>query len=298
MAKVQGKKAASSRKPVAAVRKPAVKKPAARTSGRSTSAKPASKKPVKPANRKPASARAKEAVKKVVAKKAKPAAAAKPTPAPKPAPKAAALKVAPKPVPAAPPAAAPRPKAEDEKKRRRSRPRVTSNGTPVAAWLSTAENKPRSSSFIPAPPRAEAPSLVAAPPASSDRLVRAEDVAAVAVRIVPVRIDIEMPGGRGYIGVNPTEAALRVGEGIEWDFRYVGGADVTADEIIIELDKPSPFAQSSFRSRKPGTARPHRQLSGAVQENAAGKRFQYTVRVMTAFKTELASARAWVNVVA
>jgi len=173
---------------------------------------------------------------------------------------------------------------------------VSSNGTPVAAWLSTAENKPRPSSFIPAPPRAEAPSLVAAPPASSDRLVRAEDVVADAVRTVPVRIDIEMAGGRSYVGVNPMELTLRVGEGIEWDFRYLGGADVTADEIIIEFEKPAPFTQSTFRSRKPGTARPHRQLSGPAHQTARGRQFAYTIKAMTPFKTVLAVARAVVVV--
>lgn len=295
MAKVQGKKAASSRKPVVAVRKPAVKKPVARTSG-----KPASKKPVKPA------ARAKAVAKKVVktVEKLRPKTIKTAAPAPKPVAKpAAAPKPAPRPVPAPPPPpVAARPKAaappkEDDKKRRRSRTRVSSNGTPVAAWLSTAENKPRPSSFIPAPPRAEAPSLVAAPPASSDRLVRAEDVIAVAVRTVPVRVDIEMAGGRSYLGVNPIELTLRVGEGIEWDFRYLGGADVTADEIVIEFEKPSPFTQSSFRSRKPGTARPHRQLSGPSQQNAAGRQFAYTIKAMTQFKTVLAAARGTVSVV-
>ncbi|MBV9495189.1 MAG: hypothetical protein JOZ54_13155 [Acidobacteria bacterium] len=175
---------------------------------------------------------------------------------------------------------------------------MTSNGTPVAAWLSTAENKPRPSSFIPAPARAEAPSLIAAPPASSDRLVRPEDVVEVAVRTVPTRVDIEMGGGRAYIGLNPVEITLRAGDGIEWDFRYLGGADVTADEIVIEIEKPGPFTQTTFRSRKPGTARPHRQLSGAAQTSAVGKRFFYIIRAMTPFKTELATARAYVNVVA
>jgi hypothetical protein len=174
---------------------------------------------------------------------------------------------------------------------------VTSNGAPVAAWLSTGENKPRPSSFIPAPARAEAPSLIAAPPASSDRLVRPEDVVEVAVRTVPARVDIEMGGGRAYVGVNPVEITLRAGDGIEWDFRYLGGADVTADEIVIELEKPGPFTQTVFRSRKPGTARPHRQLSGAAQTSAIGKRFFYIIRAMTPFKTELAATRAYVNVV-
>jgi hypothetical protein len=166
----------------------------------------------------------------------------------------------------------------------------------VAAWLSS--EKPRASSFIPAPPRAEAPSAIAAPPASSDRLIRPEDVAQPAVRTVPVRIDIEQGAGRFYVIASPIEVTVRVGEGIEWDFRYVGGADVMCDEIVIEFDRPSPFAQTTFRSRRPGGARPHRQLSGGAIPAAAGKRVQYTARGMTAFKTELASTKLWVTITA
>ena len=133
---------------------------------------------------------------------------------------------------------------------------------------------------------------MAAPPASSDRLVRPEDVATATVRTVPVRVDLEQGGGRLYVAVNPLEVNLRTGEGIEWDFRYFGGADVTVDEVVIEIEKPSPFAGSaSFRSRRPGSARPHRQLSGPVQKTAAGKRVQYTIRAFNAFKTELASTK-------
>ena len=61
-----------------------------------------------------------------------------------------------------------------EKRARRPRTRVTSSGPAVANWFS--QEKARPSSFIPAPPRAEAPSLVAAPPASSDRLIRPEEL--------------------------------------------------------------------------------------------------------------------------
>lgn len=328
MAKVQGKKAAT------AARKPSAKKPVTRANAKPAvkkPAKPAARKAAA-AGRTKVVAKVVKKVEKVVAKaaeklrsKAKPAAAkAKPVlkavtkPAPKPAAKPAAktaAKPAPKPAPkaaAAPakatpakPAAAPAPAAakpaappvDDKKRARRPRTRVTSNGTPVAAWLTTGENKPRPSSFIPAPARAEAPSLIAAPPASSDRLVRPEDVVEVAVRTVPARIDIEMGGGRAYVGVNPLEITLRAGDGIEWDFRYLGGADVTADEIIIEIEKPGPFAQTVFRSRKPGTARPHRQLSGAAQPAAIGKRFFYIIRAMTPFKTELSATRAYINVV-
>lgn len=194
--------------------------------------------------------------------------------------------------------AVPRPAAAPPKKTRarRPRPRVQSNGAPVAAWLPQGVDKPRPSSFIPAPPRAEAPSLIAAPPASSDRLIRPEDVTEFVTRTVPIRVDVEQSGGRVFISVNPEEVVLRIGEGIEWDFRYLGGADVTVDELVVEFDKPSPFSSMTFRSRKPGAARPHRQLSGAVQKSAIGKRIQYTIRAMTPFKTELANRKLYLNV--
>jgi hypothetical protein len=313
MAKAQGKKAAVKGKAVAkkvaagvkskaaaVKKKPAVKKPAAPAK----SLKKKASAPAKAAARKPAP---KSAAKlKKVAKPAPKKAAAKPKPAPK-----SAAKVAVKPAPKAKSAAAvsgapaaklpvapPRPAArEPEKKRgRRSRPRVQSSGAPAAAWLST--EKPRPASFIPAPPRAEAPSAIAAPPASSDRLIRPEDVAQPAVRTVPVRIDVEQGAGRFYVIANPSEVSVRVGEGMEWDFRYLGGADVTVEEIVVEFERPSPFTHTVFRTRKPGGARPHRQLSDGAVASAAGRRIQYTVRAMTGFKTEVASAKLWMNVTA
>lgn len=180
--------------------------------------------------------------------------------------------------------------AADEKKKRRSRTRVTSSGPATAAWFSQGD-RPRSSSFIPAPPRAEAPSLVAAPPASSDRLVGSHELTEFAVRTVPVRIDIEAGGGKIYLAINPNETTLKVGEGIEWDFRYLGGADVVIEELIIEFAKPSPFTTTVFRSRRPGAARPHRQLSGPAQASASGKHLQYNIRAFNGFKTEMAVAK-------
>ncbi len=311
--KTAPKKAAAPPKPA----KKAPARPAPKVAAKSA-------KPIKPAG-KPAARPVKKAAEKV--KKAavkvvkKVAAAAKPAPKPaKPvaaAPPASKGKAAPavaaKPAPAAKtasisnpvavlpvvPKAPVAPKApEPEKKRgRRARTRITSSGAPAAAWLST--EKPRPASFIPAPPRAEAPSAIAAPPASSDRLLRPEDIInLIAVRTVPVRIDVEQGAGRFYVIAYPLEVTLKVGEGIEWDFRYIGGADVTADEVVIEFEKPSPFPQTVYRTRKPGGARPHRQLSGGALPAAAGKRIQYVVRAMNAFKTEMASTKVWVNVTA
>ena len=302
-AKVVKQKVAPKKKPAAPAR-PVAKKPAPKVAAK-PAPKPAPKAaPAKPAPKakaavKPAAKVAKaavKAVKKVAAKvvpKAAEKAALKPK-AVKPAPPTSAP-VAPN-VPAVPKPVVRAPEPEKAKRGRRARPRVISSGAPAASWLSS--EKPRPASFIAAPARAEAPSAVAAPPASSDRLIRAEDLDHAAVRTVPVRIDVEQGAGRFYVIANPMEVSVRVGEGIEWDFRYIGGADVNVDEIVIELEKPSPFSQSVFRTRKPGGARPHRQLSGGAVPAAAGKRVQYTVRAMTPFKTELANTRVWLNVTA
>jgi hypothetical protein len=313
-------KPAAKKKPAKAAPKPAAKKTAPKTAakkataGKASAKKPAPAKAAKKTAAKPASGKAA----KTAPKKPSPKPAPKPT---KPSPKTA--KPAPKPSPkaAGKPVAKPAAKAEkavekaktavktvakaaagvvanvaravapaaDDKKRRRSRTRVTSSGPATAAWFSQGD-RPRSSSFIPAPPRAEAPSLVAAPPASSDRLVGSHELTEFAVRTTPVRIDIESSGGRIYLSINPDETNLRAGEGIEWDFRYLGGADVVIEEIIIEFAKPSPFTTAVFRSRRPGAARPHRQLSGPAQISAAGKRLPYTLRAFNAFKTEMAVA--------
>ena len=185
--------------------------------------------------------------------------------------------------------------AADDKKKRRPRTRITSSGPATAAWFSQGD-KPRPSSFIPAPPRAEAPSLVAAPPASSDRLVDANELTEFAVRTVPVRVDIEAGGGKIYLAINPTEVVLHPGEGIEWDFRYLGGADIVIEELVVEFEKPAPFHGGVFRSRRPGAARPHRQLSGPVHKGAVGKRIQYTIRAFNGFKTEMATVKPAVSV--
>jgi hypothetical protein len=304
-AKPAPKKAVAKGKPAPKAVKAAPKKVAAKV------VKPAPKaaaKKAKPASKPVAKVVAKvaKAALKVVAKvapKVLPKAAAKAAPkaTAKPAPKVPAKVTAPKAAPApaapvAPVAAAPR-AAEAEKKRgRRARPRVHSSGAPAAAWLST--EKPRPASFIPAPARAEAPSAVAAPPASSDRLIRPDDVDHPAVRTVPVRIDVEQGAGRFYVIANPMEVSVRVLEGVEWDFRYIGGADVTVEEIVVEFEKPSPFTQTVFRTRKPGGARPHRQMSGGALPAAVGRRIQYTVRAINQYKTELANTKIWLNVTA
>jgi hypothetical protein len=335
MAKAQGKKTSAGKKSPA--KKVAAKvKSAVSAAKKKVAPKKAPKaaKPVKKAS--PAKPKAKAVAKtaakvKVVAKKVakavakpvappKPAAKAAPKPAPKPAapakPAAAAakpaaaparpvakapakLEVKPAAVPPTPPRGPVAPKVpaapKPEKRARRPRLRVTSSGAPAAAWLST--EKPRPASFIPAPPRAEAPSAIAAPPASSDRLIRPEEIIELAVRTVPVRVDIEQGAGRFYVIANPTEVTLKPGEGIEWDFRYIGGADVNVDDVVVEFERPSPFQPAIFRTRKPGGARPHRQLSGPAAASLAGKRVQYTIRAMSQYKTELANAKMNVTIV-
>lgn len=318
--KPAAKKAAAPVKPAAkktpAKTAPAKKPPAKKAAATKAAKAPAKKTPPKPAAKAAQKVKAvvkavKSATKKAAVKGAKPvpeAAKPKTVKAPKavnapkaavPVPPVAAEKPV-KPATPQPSAAAPQPAAEPapEKKRgRRARPRVHSNGAPAAAWLST--EKPRPASFIPAPPRAEAPAAIAAPPASSDRLIRPEDIEGhPAVRTVPVRIDIEQGAGRFYVIANPMEVTVRVGEGLEWDFRYIGGSDVAVEEIAIEFHRPAPFAQHVFRTRKPGGARPHRQLSGAALASAAGTRAEYAVRAITPYKTDLASTKVWVNVVA
>jgi hypothetical protein len=275
--KAAAKKAVAKKPAPAKVAKKTAAKPAS-GKAKKTAAKPSVKSSAKPAAKPSAKTSAKTAEKAAPGKPAK-AADAKQKPAAKSAVKAGAAPAVARVAPAA-----------DDKKRRRSRTRVTSNGPATAAWFSQGD-RPRSSSFIPAPPRAEAPSLVAAPPASSDRLVGAHELTEFAVRTTPVRIDIESSGGRIYLSINPNETSLRTGEGLEWDFRYLGGADVVIEELVIEFAKPSPFVTTIFRSRRPGAARPHRQLSGPAQESAAGKHLQYTVRAFNAFKTEMAAAQ-------
>lgn len=278
MAKVQGKKIAAGARRARGKVAARVKTAARAIKKRVAKATAPAKKAARPA--KAAPAKAAKAIKRAAA-----TLPAKPT-ATRPAPPKGPV------APNVPPAPAPAKKVRT----RRPRPRIQSNGAPVAAWLPPGKEKPRPSSFIPAPPRAESPSLIAAPPASSDRLIRPEDVTEFVTRTVPVRVDIEQSGGRTFISVNPEEIVLRAGEGIEWDFRYLGGADVTVDELVIEFDKPSPFSHQTFRSRKPGPARPHRQLSGAVQKSAAGKRLRYVIRANTPFKTELAVVRPFLTI--
>ena len=287
MAKVEGKKTA------AAAKKSAAKKPAARPTAKKPA--PKAKKPTPP--KKAAKLKPKPKPKPMPKPKAKPK--AKPAPPPPKPTRPTPVKPAPAKVPPRPPAPVhppppPKAKPEEKKRTRRSRPKLTSSGPATAAWF--VQGGPRPSSFIPAPARAEAPSLVAAPPASSDRLVAEHELTHIAVRTVPMRVDVEAAAGRVYLNINPNEVTLKVGEGIEWDFRYLGGADIVVEEMVIEFEKPSPFGQTTFRSRRPGAARPHRQLSGAAQKAAAGKRMQYTIRAFNGFKMDLANARPWVTI--
>ena len=308
VARVKSAASAAKKKVVPAKKAAAPKPKAAPKKAAAPKTKP---KPKPKAAKKPVAAKVKaaaKAVKKTVAKAAaKPAKVIKAAVKPSPAKKAvAALPAKPKAVPppapearkvvapVVPPVPKPAPAAEEKKRGRRARPRVTSSGVPTAAWLST--EKPRPASFIPAPPRAEAPSAIAAPPASSDRLIRTEDLTHSIIRTVPVRIDVEQGQGRFHIIPNPIDAQVRAAEAIEWDFRYIGGADFSVEEIVIEFEKPAPFAQAVYKTKKPGGARPHRQVTAGVT-GTAGKTYSYSITAMTPFKTVLVTGKGSVTIV-
>ncbi len=191
-------------------------------------------------------------------------------------------------------AKAPRQTAAKARRTRRG-PRVTPTSAPLAAWIS--QEGPRPSSFLPAPPRAQSAFTVAAAPASSDRLLRAEDLQPQRpIKIVPVLIHIEQEAGRMYVRAYPPAVTVQPGAALEWDFRYFGGADVLVDQVIIELDKPSPFGKSQYKSQKPGSARPHRQLSEIASEKSLGKTTNYVIRCISAFRTDLTVGKASIEV--
>lgn len=184
---------------------------------------------------------------------------------------------------------------------RRPRLKIPHDSVPTAAWFPQPnESRPRPSSFIPAPPRAESPSLVAAPPASSDRLFREDDLkdSQAGIRTVPVRVDMEQGAGKTYVIINPEQITVKAGDGIEWDFRYVGGADANIDEVSVEFAKPHPFAKGVLKSRKPGSARPHRHVSGVVPVSAVGSQIHYVIHCLNLMKTEIAKGRGQISVIA
>jgi len=111
------------------------------------------------------------------------------------------------------------------------------------------------------------------------------------LRTHTVRVDVEQGGGKTVLAVYPDTITLRVGEGIEWDFRYLGGSDATVEEVVIEFEKPTPFDSTSFKSRKPGSNRPHRQISGAAKSGAANTRITYTIRCLNLIKSEIARTK-------
>ena len=106
-----------------------------------------------------------------------------------------------------------------------------------------------------------------------------------------MRIDLEHSLGRIQLVVQPQQVIIRPGDGVEWDFRYLGGADVIVEDVIIEFDKPAPFSKPVFKSHNPGSARPHRQLSGPISRDTGGKTITYTIRCLNAFKNEVAIAK-------
>ena len=154
-------------------------------------------------------------------------------------------------------------------------------------------------SFIPAPPRAEAPSTVAAPPASSDRIIRNdEQLTLPAIRVFPVRVEIEQTMGRTRIYLHPPEITLRPTDGIEWDFRYLGGTDTFVEKLKIDFEAKGLFTNQKFETKNPGAARPHRLLTGRMAEKVSTGTYTYTVNAVDAYGTTVATARATIHVVA
>ncbi|MGA7615028.1 MAG: hypothetical protein WBX15_07595 [Thermoanaerobaculia bacterium] len=141
--------------------------------------------------------------------------------------------------------------------------------------------------------RLEAPSTTAAPPASADREFLPGDIETPtkAIRVIPIRVEIEQAGGRTQIFLTPVEQPIHQGEGLEWDFRYFGAADVVIQNIVIEFDKPSPFTKTTFASPKPGGARPHRQVSGPLRAELAPGRRDYEIRAFDLVRRQVASAK-------
>jgi len=276
--KVAAKKTA----PKKTAAKKAVAKPAKKAVAKQGRKAPAKKvAPKKPAPKKAAAKKtvvknAKDATKKVAPKKP---ATEKPVPVEKKKAGIAEVK-----------AAAVRLKKKVSKRGRR-RQRVTPTSTPLANWIPKDGLRP--SSFLPAPPRAHSAFTVAAAPASSDRLVRAEDLAPPApIRTIPVLVFVTQEGGRIQIRTNPITVEVAPGDAVEWDFRYSGGSDVLVTQVAIEISRPSPFGKTSYKSAKPGSARPHRHVSDLVKDKALGTTTEYTIHCTNAFKTELATGQA------
>ncbi|MBI2215653.1 MAG: hypothetical protein HYU52_18550 [Acidobacteria bacterium] len=172
---------------------------------------------------------------------------------------------------------------------------MTPTSAPLATWISQEGSRP--SSFLPAPPRAKSAFTVAAAPASSDRLIRDEDLAPPKpIKIVPVLVHVEQDAGRIQIHCHPPMVTLTPGAAVEWDFRYFGGVDVLVDHVVVEIGKPSPFGKAHYKSTKPGSARPHRQLSDLVSAKSLGTTVAYTIHAVNAYKTELAVAKGTMEV--
>jgi hypothetical protein len=123
-------------------------------------------------------------------------------------------------------------------------------------------------------------------------MVRPSDLTGMgmAIRTHPVRIDIEYSAGRIEVQLNPEELTIGAGDGVEWDFRYFGGADLMVEEVLIEFPKPSPFSKTSFREKKLSAPR-HRQLSGPASDTDIELRIQYSIRCFNSFKNEVVALR-------
>ena len=140
----------------------------------------------------------------------------------------------------------------------------------------------------PRPPRAEAPSAIAAPPASSDRLIRPDDVASSG-RPHRAGAHRRRAGRRPLLRHRQPDGSHgarrrrhRVGLPLHRRRRRDGRRDRRSSS-----SKPSPFTQSVFRTRKPGGARPHRQISGGALPRPPASAFS------TPCARSIRSRRSW-----
>jgi hypothetical protein len=105
----------------------------------------------------------------------------------------------------------------------------------------------------------------------------------------PIRVDVEQGAGRFTLYVQPNRLSIRAGDAVEWDFRYLNGSDARAASVAIEFPTPPPFGQAKFKSEKPGSNRPHRQISGPALPVDGVKEIGYTFRCFDLIGREIAA---------
>lgn len=128
--------------------------------------------------------------------------------------------------------------------------------------------------------------------------MREEDLAPPKpIKTIPVLVHVEQDAGRIFVHCYPSVVTLTPGAAVEWDFRYFGGVDVLVDHVVVEIQKPSPFSKALYKSTKPGSARPHRQMSDLVSAKSVGTTVGYTIHAVNAYRTELAIGKGTMEVI-